>query len=117
MITVIFEVTLNEGMKETYLKMAASLSDELKMQDGFISLERFVSIESENKMLSLQLWKDEASIIKWRENKKHKKIMLAGYKKVFKDYSLTVLTSIRSYGKFIRHEAPIDISKFNNQSS
>ena len=87
------------------------------IQDGFISLERFVSIESENKMLSLQFWKDEVSIVKWRENDKHKKIMQAGYKNVFKDYSLAVLTSIRNYGKFMRQEAPIDISKFDNQST
>jgi heme-degrading monooxygenase HmoA len=117
MVTVIFEVTLNEGMKDAYLKMATNLSDELCKQEGFISLERFTSIETENKMLSLQMWKDEESITKWRENEKHKRTMPVGYDKIFKDYKLKVLTSIRSYGKFDRSEAPIDISKLTNSKN
>lgn len=112
MITVIFEVTLNEGMKDAYLKMAANLADELSKQEGFISIERFTSIESENKMLSLQTWRDETAIVKWRENEKHKKTMPAGYNKIFKDYKLRILSSIRTYGKYDRTEAPIDISYF-----
>lgn len=106
MITVLFEVTLNEGMKEAYLSMASKLSEELAKQEGFISLERFSSIENERKMVSIQTWKDEASIVQWRNNEKHQKNMFIGSQKVFENYSLKILTSLRSYGKYDREQAP-----------
>jgi heme-degrading monooxygenase HmoA len=117
MIVVIFEVEIYVGMQDTYLKMAASLSDELSKQDGFISLERFESIETENKMLSLQLWKDEKSINDWRENAKHRRTMSIGYNKIFKDYKLKILTSIRQYGKYERDEASINVSVLTNEKN
>ena len=38
--------------------------------------------------------------------------MPIGHDFLFKDYSLKVLTLIRSYGKFDRTEAPTDIDTF-----
>ncbi len=109
MVVVIFEVTIKEGMKDAYLKISESLQTELEQQDGFISIERFRDIHNENKMLSLQVWKDEQAVNEWRSNEKHRKVMPIGYEKVFEDYKLKVLNSIRSYGKYDRNEAPEDI--------
>ena len=41
MVAVIFEVIPNEGKKEEYLDIAASLRPELDHIEGFISIERF----------------------------------------------------------------------------
>ena len=54
MIMVLFEVTLNSGMKNACLKMATSLAAERSKQESFMAVERFESITTENKMLSLQ---------------------------------------------------------------
>lgn len=108
MINVIFEVTLKEGMKEAYLNMAAKLNEELLKIDGFIFLDRFINIENENKMISIQIWRDEEAISKWRTNVKHQKTMQIGFDKIFKDYTLKVLSSLRVYGKYDRGQSPND---------
>ena len=65
-------------------------------------MERFESIEEENKLLSLQLWQDEQAIIEWKNNKKHQAVMPLGFNKLFEDYSIKVLAPIRSYSKYNR---------------
>jgi heme-degrading monooxygenase HmoA len=109
MVVVIFEVTLKEGMKDVYLKISENLQSDLVQQDGFISIERFKSIHDDNKMVSIQIWKDEQAITSWRANERHRKVMPVGYNDLFEDYKLKVLSSIRSYSKYDRNEAPNDI--------
>ncbi|MDG5492902.1 antibiotic biosynthesis monooxygenase [Psychroserpens sp. SPM9] len=100
MVVVLFEVKLHSNAKSKYLEIAKSLNTELNKQKGFISLERFESIEEESKLLSLQIWKNEEAIIKWKNNKKHQSVMPLGYNELFKDYSIKILAPIRSYTKY-----------------
>ena len=44
MIAVIFEVWPNEGKRDEYLALAASLREELMTMDGFLSIDRFESL-------------------------------------------------------------------------
>ncbi|WP_343521048.1 antibiotic biosynthesis monooxygenase, partial [Sphingomonas sp.] len=53
MIAVIFEAEPAEGQANAYLDIAASLRDELETIDGFISVERFQSLATPGKLLSL----------------------------------------------------------------
>ena len=46
MIAVIFEVEPAQGDPKPYLDIAATLIDELKAIDGFISVERFQSLST-----------------------------------------------------------------------
>ena len=62
MYVVIFEVEPHESGKERYLDLAAQLRQELSKVDGFISIERFQSLNNPQKILSLSTWKDEESI-------------------------------------------------------
>ena len=59
MIAVIFEVFPAEGARAEYLEMAAALKPQLEQADGFISIERFESLYTPGKLLSLQFWRDE----------------------------------------------------------
>ena len=59
MIAVIFEVEPAQGDPKPYLDIAATLIDELKAIDGFISVERFQSLSTPGKLLSLSFWRDE----------------------------------------------------------
>ncbi|HEU4790056.1 MAG TPA: antibiotic biosynthesis monooxygenase, partial [Flavobacterium sp.] len=72
MIAVIFEVIPNEGKKEEYLDIAASLRPELDHIEGFISIERFQSFSNPEKVLSLSFWKNEESIQQWRNLEMHR---------------------------------------------
>lgn len=56
MITVIFEVTPAAGQKDAYLSIAADLRPLLETIDGFISVERFQSLNNPEKMLSLSFF-------------------------------------------------------------
>ena len=58
-IAVIFEVEPREGQRDTYLGIAAALRPLLDGIDGFISIERFESLVTPGKILSLSFHRDE----------------------------------------------------------
>ena len=72
MIAVIFEVEPREGMLEPYLDIAAELKPRLEAIDGFISVERFASLTTPGKYVSLSFWRDEAAVIEWRRQAHHR---------------------------------------------
>ena len=113
MIAVIFEVIPNEGKKEEYLNIAASLRPELDHIEGFISIERFQSFSDPDKVLSLSFWRDEESIQQWRNLEMHRHAQAKGRNEVFKDYHLRIATVVRDYGMFERKETPEDSSEFH----
>ena len=65
MIAVIFEVIVEPGRGQDYLDLAAGLRDELEQTDGFVSIERFQSLTTENKFVSLSFWRDRAAVEAW----------------------------------------------------
>ena len=66
MIAVIFQVMPREGRSGDYFDAAAALRDELQKIDGFVSVERFESVATPGKFLSLSFWRDEAAVAAWR---------------------------------------------------
>ena len=90
MMAVIFEVWPAAGRREDYLRLAAELKAHLETFDGFISVERFESLYEEGKLLSLQFWRDEASITAWRTDLTHRRMQAAGRAHIFRDYRLRV---------------------------
>lgn len=113
MIAVIFEVIPNEGKKEEYLDIAASLRPQLDHIEGFISIERFQSFTNPEKVLSLSFWKSEESIQQWRNLEMHRHAQAKGRNEIFKDYHLRIATVVRDYGMFEREETPEDSSAFH----
>lgn len=108
MIAVIFEVEPANGNPEPYLHIAAGLIDELKTIDGFISVERFQSLSTPGKLLSLSFWRDEAAVKHWRSLESHRRAQEAGRGGVFQNYRLRVAQVLRDYGMDQRDEAPAD---------
>jgi heme-degrading monooxygenase HmoA len=106
MIAVIFEVWPKAARRQDYFELAAGLRSELERIDGFISVERFVSIADENKILSLSFWRDEEAVKRWRTHADHRAAQRAGRTEVFRDYRLRVASVLRDYGMFERDEAP-----------
>src|SRR5580765_6234935 len=108
MIAVIFEVVPAPGRKQEYLDLAAQLRPDLEKLDGFISIERFASLASEDKILSLSFWRDEDAVKRWRNFAGHRKAQASGRSGVFAEYRLRVAGVIRDYGMNDRAEAPQD---------
>ena len=108
MIAVIFEVEPAEGQRDSYLDIAARLKPELEAVDGFISVERFESLTTPGKMLSLSFFRDEEAVVAWRNTEDHRRAQAAGRGGVFSDYRLRVAAVLRDYGMTKRDEAPQD---------
>jgi heme-degrading monooxygenase HmoA len=108
MIAVIFEFTPAEGRFPEYMSIVDTLREDLAKADGFIALERFESITTKGKFLSLQFWRDEESVRKWRNVQLHRRAQAKGRAGIFKDYRLRVATVARDYTKEDRAQAPKD---------
>ena len=108
MIAVIFEFTPAPGKTQEYLDLAAMLRPELAGFDGFISIERFTSLTTEGKIVSISFWRDQESLTRWRNFEKHRTAQTHGRGGVFLDYRLRVAEVVRDYGMRERDEAPQD---------
>lgn len=108
MIAIVFEVQPAPGKRGAYLDWAADLRSELEKMEGFISVERFESLTTPGKLLSLSLWEDEAAVDRWRNHPVHRKAQAAGRGDLFSDYRLRVVSVIRDYGPTDRAQAPAD---------
>jgi heme-degrading monooxygenase HmoA len=108
MIAVIFEVQPHPEHKQAYLDAAAVLRPHLEKIDGFISVERFESLSTPGKVLSLSFWRDEKAVKQWRTFEAHRKVQAQGRESIFADYRLCVAQVVRDYGLHERDQAPSD---------
>jgi heme-degrading monooxygenase HmoA len=108
MIAVIFEVEPHPGRRQAYLDLAAELAPLLATIEGFVSIERFESLATPGKILSLSFWRDEAAVTEWRRLDAHRRAQTAGRDGLFARYRLRVASVIRDYGMTDRSEAPAD---------
>ena len=108
MIAIIFEVEPAEGQQDNYLKMAQQMRAHLETMDGFISVERFESLTTPGKLLSLSFWRDEEAVKQWRNLPVHRQVQHKGRNQYFSDYRLRVAGVIRDYGMHEREHAPDD---------
>ena len=108
MIAVIFEVWPKDGRQDDYLNIAADLRPLLEEIDGFISVERFQSLVTPGKILSLSFFRDEEAIASWRSLQSHRAAQTAGRTAIFEDYHLRIATVVRDYGMLDRKQAPKD---------
>ena len=108
MIAVIFEFTPAEGRFPDYMAVVDTLREDLARAEGFISLERFESITTKGKFLSLQFWRDEESVRKWRNLQKHREAQKKGRATIFKGYRLRIASVLRDYEMDKREQAPED---------
>jgi heme-degrading monooxygenase HmoA len=108
MLAVIFEVWPAEGRATEYFDLAAGLRADLERIDGFISIERFQSLVTPDKYVSISFWRDEKAIAAWRKLEGHRAAQNKGRAGVFADYRLRVASVVRDYGMNERSEAPAD---------
>lgn len=107
MIAVIFEVTPKAERKDDYFEVAAKLRPLLEKIDGFISVERFESLTTPGKFLSLSFFRDEVAVEAWRNAVAHRAAQDKGRAGIFADYRLRVASVMRDYGLADRAQAPV----------
>jgi heme-degrading monooxygenase HmoA len=107
-IAVIFEFTPAEGRFPDYMAEVDKLRGDLAKADGFISLERFESITAKGKFLSLQFWRDEESVRKWRNLQSHREAQKKGRAGIIASYRLRIASVVRDYEMDKRAQAPKD---------
>lgn len=106
MIAIIFEVEPSDTA--AYLDTAAALRPLLDGIDGFLSIERFESLATPGRYLSLSFWRDESAVSNWRNTPEHRAAQAAGRAGILAAYRLRVASVIRDYGLDDRAEAPAD---------
>lgn len=97
MVVVVFEVTMKEGRTQEYFDIAARLKLELEQIDGFISVERFESLGTPGKYVSVSFWRDEEAVRAWREHAEHRLAQEHGKDEVFADFRISVAHVDRQY--------------------
>jgi heme-degrading monooxygenase HmoA len=98
MFIVLFEVEPHAERWNDYLDFAGVLRPELLKIDGFLDNRRYSSQHHPGRLLSLSLWRDEKSVVRWRTHGGHHAIQVAGRTEVFRDYHLRVGEVIRDNG-------------------
>ena len=111
MIAVIFEFTPAQGRFPDYMAEVEKLKPELAKAEGFISLERFESITTKGRFVSLQFWRDEESVRKWRTLQAHREAQAKGRGGIIASYRLRIAQVIRDYTMDERARAPADSRK------
>lgn len=111
-IYVVSEIIMAEGAQEEYLQLAAGIKDELAKTEGFIRSERFESLMTERKLLSLSVWESMEAAAKWRANIAHRHSQQRTREKLFESYRISVLSLEREYTESDRGEAPKDSNAY-----
>lgn len=97
MIVVVFQVTMREGQGPRYFDLAAELRPELDTVDGFLSVERFESLSTPGKYVSISFWRDEDAVRRWREHGHHRLVQRLGKSEIFSDFRISVAEVMRDY--------------------
>ena len=95
MIALFFEVTPRAGQYERYPAMAAALRPQLDAIGGCRFIDRFKSLQIEGRILSFQIWRDQAALTAWRVHEAHHRTQQTGRETIFSDYRLRVAQVIR----------------------
>ncbi|MDA9314197.1 antibiotic biosynthesis monooxygenase [Alphaproteobacteria bacterium] len=97
MYVVIFEVEPRSSGIDDYLRIATQLKEELEKIEGFISIERYQSLNEPKKLLSLSTWENETAIALWRNQLTHKSAQQEGRAFLFENYRIRVASVTRDY--------------------
>jgi heme-degrading monooxygenase HmoA len=97
MIVVIFEVAINPDKGERYFELTGELRKELETIDGFLSIERFQSLNDEDKYVSLSFWRDRDAVEAWYQKSDHREAQREGRDGAFLDYRIRVADVLRDY--------------------
>ena len=106
MIAVIIEMIPADGRADEYFSVAKRLRPDAEKIDGFISVERFESVTTPGKLVSISFWRDEEALRQWRIHDNHGMAQKAGRSGIFDDYRVRIGNIFRDYSLTDRAQAP-----------
>ena len=86
----LFEVLPTSEGRARYFELAGALRPELDKNPGVLFIDRYESLSRPGLILSHSLWRDEASLARWRSDEKHYAAQCAGRRQLFEDYRLRI---------------------------
>jgi heme-degrading monooxygenase HmoA len=95
MIAILFEFTVKDGQESAYFDLATALKSRLDQVDGFLSIERFKSVSTEGKFVSISFWRDEAAVAAWRADTRHRAAQDKGKAEIFSQFRLRTVEVLR----------------------
>ena len=90
MLALFFEVLPKPAQEAAYFETAARLKPALDASGGLEFLDRSASSTRPGWFLSHQIWRDEASMARWRTNPHHHRVQACGRTAILADYRLRV---------------------------
>jgi heme-degrading monooxygenase HmoA len=90
MLALFFEVLPKPDHEDHYFRHVGMLKPVLEKHTGMTWLDRFKSLSRDRVILSHQLWKDDAAIVGWREDRQHQGSQTAGRYTHFEDYRIRI---------------------------
>lgn len=94
-----FEVTPRPGHEDHYFSIAAALKPRVQKNPGLLFLDRYRGLTRPNTILSYQHWRDEASMVRWREDSKHRIAQKSGREVHFADYRLRIAEIVQGFSR------------------
>jgi heme-degrading monooxygenase HmoA len=116
-IAVLFEVTPKPGARDAYLETAARLRPALDAMGGCLFIDRFRSLQRAATLLSFQIWRDEAALVRWRVDSQHHKAQTLGRTRLFADYRLRIAQVIRDESAGQAAWIPQRLGAYNDPAS
>ena len=111
-VIVLFEVKpTKEGMQK-YLDLAAMLKSMMTGIEGFIRAERISRLNEEGKLLSMNVWTDEAAVERWRNVMEHRMSQKEGRETLFESSRITVCSTVRESSDTEREQEPKDSNEY-----
>jgi heme-degrading monooxygenase HmoA len=89
-VALLFEVKPKPDAFDEYLAIAARLRPAMDESGGCLFIDRFRCVREPARILSYQIWRDEAALVKWRVNAEHHKAQTLGRTRIFDDYRLRI---------------------------
>ena len=86
----LFEVLPTPEGRARYFEIAARLRPLLDENPGLLFIDRYESLTRPGLILSHSLWRDEASLARWRSNETHYGAQCIGRRQLFEDYRLRI---------------------------
>ncbi len=108
MLIEIFEFTPRQGREDDYFAHAEALRAAVADIEGFLGVERYESVTTPGRFVSVSRWADEDAIRRWRNHPAHRAAQRAAREGIFADYRITVAEVVRDYTMTRRNETPAD---------
>jgi len=97
MIICIIEFENKPGMEKAQQKWLADLMPRVETFPGFQGKESYAHISGDGRVNTISYWEDEAALLAWTRDPRHREAMAEGKEHIFSRYSIKICSELRRY--------------------